>query len=912
MNQILRSLETITTGYSVFEKDQVLTHDQLNSVADYCDDQSRLTRTRLLGVGIISGLRVSLVDNTIRVTPGVGLTTDGDLLYLDAETVFDRFRVYDESNPKYDLFYTDDKMNPVYQLVAQETESEDAKALASFASESSASLDEMVAVLFMEGYVKDDDLCSGTDCDNLGKDYVNTIKVMLIDKAAAGPFQIGAPDPAEAAAKLNEIVADRVLLTSNISTTAQLAASYRAAASAIQAKLVAELPNFYPTSSAFLGDIFGADPADDWTGKLNALSQSFARNDSGLQYYYDFLSDLVETWNDLRECLIGGAATWPASTVATFAKHLLLGDVAAEPGSNENRTGLYLSPMLTQGAEAISHVQFLARKLDTLLQTFQPPVAVSTLRITPSAGSECSLEKRAIPYYYQVDEAHPIQNSWSYQLHKQKRDAENYSYNAGAYGAQGAAANPLKAQITRYPFFRIEGHLGQDVEAARADIEAQARDANLPFTVQTVFLGVDKSKVVKKPGLIFGDLHRIHQVFRSDLSNSLENVKSFGSSYVSQVTNNLTASDVDDLTQTRTIAAQKNEALTSSASSAQNIFAKRYTSYRASPEWIPAVSTATTSAAEFKQNLGAVTTTAFNTPIDSLVSSTHANLLNWLDIHIQDKEDKESAKLLFSQFLSANPGLEHFGGVTRGGTFILAYDENNHVVGDFMLPYYLPEPAREVDPEEPILTVPPVKSSSVLLDGIKVGASLDKFFAAKLNTYSTDVIDPKLTYQANLTDKTYSLVGTIASGSIAKLSTTNLGQGVGSVTPGSTVTNSALGSRVIELSAQQQDINILNQKIADPATPEPDRTVAQSDLQAKELDAATKSGEIVNILAASKPGEINAADQNVALQALAGTSLQLSSDQARTTAQVAFTQAASKTSDVSLKTRIGQIGALHT
>ncbi len=69
---IYKSLAQIATDYSIFEKDQVLTHDQLNSIAGYLDDQTRLGRIGLLGVGIICGLRVSLTGGVIQVTRGPG------------------------------------------------------------------------------------------------------------------------------------------------------------------------------------------------------------------------------------------------------------------------------------------------------------------------------------------------------------------------------------------------------------------------------------------------------------------------------------------------------------------------------------------------------------------------------------------------------------------------------------------------------------------------------------------------------------------------------------------------------------------------------------------------------------------------------------------------------------------------
>mgnify|MGYP003336723736 CR=1 FL=1 len=55
MTDTLRILQQITNNYSIFEKDQVLTERQLNSVTDYLNDQTRLTRLYLLGVGVKIG-----------------------------------------------------------------------------------------------------------------------------------------------------------------------------------------------------------------------------------------------------------------------------------------------------------------------------------------------------------------------------------------------------------------------------------------------------------------------------------------------------------------------------------------------------------------------------------------------------------------------------------------------------------------------------------------------------------------------------------------------------------------------------------------------------------------------------------------------------------------------------------------
>ena len=117
MNTVLKSLEAITTGYSVFEKDQVLTHEQLNSVADYFNDQTRLTRVRLLGIGLVCGLRVSADGDGVKVTKGAGVTTDGDLLSFPSDTVFDRFKLYGAANPTYGPFFDGETLLKIYELV---------------------------------------------------------------------------------------------------------------------------------------------------------------------------------------------------------------------------------------------------------------------------------------------------------------------------------------------------------------------------------------------------------------------------------------------------------------------------------------------------------------------------------------------------------------------------------------------------------------------------------------------------------------------------------------------------------------------------------------------------------------------------------------------------------------------------
>ena len=43
-------------NYPVFEANQVLTETHLNKAINYLDEQDRLTRANLIGIGIVGGL----------------------------------------------------------------------------------------------------------------------------------------------------------------------------------------------------------------------------------------------------------------------------------------------------------------------------------------------------------------------------------------------------------------------------------------------------------------------------------------------------------------------------------------------------------------------------------------------------------------------------------------------------------------------------------------------------------------------------------------------------------------------------------------------------------------------------------------------------------------------------------------
>ena len=84
------------SDYPVFVANQVLTSDNLNDLFGYLDEQGRMTRTNLIGMGIVCGLQVKTEPDgsSITITKGVGVTSSGYLVTVP-EIEYTEYKSYD-------------------------------------------------------------------------------------------------------------------------------------------------------------------------------------------------------------------------------------------------------------------------------------------------------------------------------------------------------------------------------------------------------------------------------------------------------------------------------------------------------------------------------------------------------------------------------------------------------------------------------------------------------------------------------------------------------------------------------------------------------------------------------------------------------------------------------------------------
>src|SRR5438874_6542667 len=90
-------MELTIDHFPVFEANQVLTSRHLNDVFDYLDQQTRLTRSNLIGIGIVCGLEIKLATSgatAVLLSRGCGVTSEGYLIVEPEDVSLVSYRVY--------------------------------------------------------------------------------------------------------------------------------------------------------------------------------------------------------------------------------------------------------------------------------------------------------------------------------------------------------------------------------------------------------------------------------------------------------------------------------------------------------------------------------------------------------------------------------------------------------------------------------------------------------------------------------------------------------------------------------------------------------------------------------------------------------------------------------------------------
>jgi hypothetical protein len=806
MGNVLDNISKDNTRFTIFENDQVLTADQLNDLFNYLDVQTRLTRTKSIGVGIIYGFEIGVIDTGhLVLSKGAAITTDGDLLNFDYDQEFDQYAVFEDLNARYPYFLTDaNQPIPMFELRdSRFAGSVPGSDLASFETSTSTVLKDYAGILYLEDYNNDPDLCTGTDCDNKGVTAMKELKVLLVHKNNVGALLQSMPAMNKDYFSLDDLNIPRVAVSPDIDTYTELNASF-VNALAVKSDIQDKLAKAYQICRLIVEDDFeSGDPTEGWK---NSLDQQFNQGASFYsQYVYDYARDLSYAYTELRESLFSDDML-ALPDVNLFPKHVLIGlvrnaniknpipvlpfpDLRLPPfrdlpifqpgllvnGLNLNvlkirnirfnlgilikrfnpihidldyRHHFYESPLLNSNNDPDEITRFCFMRIHCMITNFKSPTAedVQTidqgLKITPSLFEDAPLGDRSIPFYYKYDPNFPLNLYWNFNANNRKRENQILSYNSGQYAANNPATFfPLKFNILKYNFFRIEGHIGFKLADVEAALTKTILDNNLPINIQTVQVEKQIDTILPKPWF-FPHLYMYEKSVKSTFLDRLNDA---------DVVN-------DDLVQKTNIPNfPTTEFKTAKQSVIENTRDVADTQFNFM-NFSTAVSNAVNAVTNVKAQTKQFTFSNTAIPHDFILNSEVLRKTDVISGIYNDTVKKKKEGLTLGNFLKNNPGLEHAGGVLRGGTFVIAYTGTDQVVvADFMLPYASID--KDLVPTPPVYTplalpLPPntVTIPQRVLDSVfEVKPMYETKFEAKIAPYVLQSdIDTKIASTVNL------------------------------------------------------------------------------------------------------------------------------------------------------------------
>ncbi|CAL2090304.1 hypothetical protein [Tenacibaculum sp. 190524A02b] len=519
----------ITTNYRRFTQNQVLTEGQLNEMVNYFDDQDRLSRVFLSGVGLLCGFKVSYrkSSSNIIITQGTAITTDGDLLkFYGADNeiqtnanIYRFFKPYDNDEAKYKPhFYKDGDQLEIYELFTLpqvnaskrlQDETEELEELI----DNKIAIEDAVVLLYLEEYDKQKDLCVSLSCDNQGLEVNHNLKVLLVSTATAKLImQHDTISNSQAnlsntgLQNLPDLIANRVLMQpEDFSDYIELKREFT--------QYVFKNDISKRTLKAY-EELFSLLRLNSWYQVFEKAYKHLFEYESeteippDFQYRYDILKDIIDTYNEIKEqlrCIDYNLSC--TVDIKAFPKHIMLGKIQEEK-TGEYRHNFYKSPIFNECKTTLNNASLKKQEENTvheriwdiegtikrLYQSQNKKQAklyslvkrslqllinynanYTNIRITPSFELG-KLSKKAIPFYNNVGK-HLI-SLWDFEktIHNEQR--KNRSYHTAHLDYKKLLDISIDAD-----FYRIEGHQGKNYKEVIKSLQLIRRKKNLSFNI---------------------------------------------------------------------------------------------------------------------------------------------------------------------------------------------------------------------------------------------------------------------------------------------------------------------------------------------------------------------------------------------------------------------------------------------
>ncbi|MEL6558851.1 MAG: hypothetical protein AAFQ94_11755 [Bacteroidota bacterium] len=564
-------------NYPVFEGSQVLTSEQLNDLFSYLDQQNRFTRSKLIGIGIVCGLQITTTSNSVVLSKGLGITSDGFLIKMPDCTM--KYRrpyelpagVYYESFGNFDKngVYSQDKDIVLHELLAKEPADD------TFYEIDKDFFDDMYMLIYLECFDRDPRSCLGKNCEDLGKERIFTIRKLAVKKGglakildksngsilnpyavSSGLEHIDLPKPlfanGEEGCKNYEAFVNLYVSaikggedTKNVFDLLFGAGSGQGLLAQTYSKFQPLLAPVYNYKNPLSGNSRFSKVKSEIRKILEGSSEPTKYN---IQSLYEYLTILVKAYHEFvsaAELLVSDCG--PENE---FSLHLALGKIYFDVDKELDEIDIlgeskfrhqFLQPRIfNEQADQERKVISFHKRLVLLLESFELDRLNDRelpLKITPTNTSQI-LGDKSIPYFLQPAQTGntdgirktQLDREWNFGLTVSSR-LENrvISYDNNKLIAGEPLSSPAGLVQTPLFFpaadqaFRIAGGYRKEIELVKKLVSDQRTKFNLPFEILPVRFGGDISNIVVD-NHYWLDLQSDYKLVKSGIITAIRNV----------------------------------------------------------------------------------------------------------------------------------------------------------------------------------------------------------------------------------------------------------------------------------------------------------------------------------------------------------------------------------------------------
>ncbi|SEG60939.1 hypothetical protein SAMN05421847_2939 [Halpernia humi] len=667
----------INSNLPVFEADQVLSEKDLNSIISHLEEQDRITRKNLIGIGISCGLDLDFsAGNSVKIACGTAVTSLGFQINW-AETTLQNYhniQISDQflkpdfiKEPFLDVIFNfTEPYNSIkncVELLPKNSGQEDEKPIpAGF-------FDNKVVMLLLEIDLIDEKNCVTTNCDDKGKrlDFIVRPLLLPINEVRSVLLQ------EYPALKYHEKIAFpryNVPFASNLTTPVLVLDGFRKVyddvfISDVSAKISTLYDDF--KSSLRTADL---PILQSVKSKINASVNTY-KSGINIQYLWDWISDIVEAYNEIVDFKELNPALCCVDE-SLFPFHVVL-------GGNSDFENTYRTPFFktananNKNKRKLKKLTVLFEKLALIISSFQV-LKTDEIKITPSKYGSYALSKKAIPFYY--SSVLDLNKKWNPDLTAKNQNDSILSYfsDISGYSDQKSVKNPLEFNIEPYNFFRIEGHLGLNYKSAIEEITLIRDSNNLPFKITALNAAdffnqeVDISNFDGR----WDDLETDYDLARKRVFNITEFVINWMETKKVQLNaaGLIASGSIDNfkniLSQIKGLLTEDLMAFLPNCKSFNEIFKQLNLVFIYHRNCIQALHPTLSSIAEdLIDYLDNINELFLDDPFTVIFDEA---MLRWQNIY---------KDLFFSTFVKKHPGLDHKAGVIKGGTFVLVYTDSS-------------------------------------------------------------------------------------------------------------------------------------------------------------------------------------------------------------------------------------------